>query len=299
MPLLKPDAKTVFLCNACLGAAPWAGGYLVGYPGFDGICDWCGSLAQQVAARDVSEPQIAQHGPFEWSPSLEVAKHDPWVWDVNLYYRDLRVPTDATRAQIKAAYQALGGQDDDRLTYIVKVLLDPEKRAAYDSIQPGDFYFDKFIREAVQQRILDDLAGWTEPTEGDLAEHQRTLKEDLDRRMNRPVSDSPLDRDSLSDETASNRSDWGYYAWRTAAPAAETMALWRCQLALAMREEGFTTALRVGIAKGLDAPWAILPIGHRPVAFLSEGERPTREAASALVRFLTTATRTTLDEREK
>lgn len=292
MALLKPDAKTVFLCGACLDSAPWAGGYLVGYPGFDGICAWCGRLGQQIVSEEVNEPQVAQYGPFEWSPSLVVEPYRLWVWDVNCYYRDLGVPTDATRAQIKAAYQAANGEEDDRLTYIVKVLLDPEKRAVYDSIQPGDFYFDKFLREVVVQRVLDDSSEWVEPTEAEMEEHLRTLKEDLDQRMNRPVSAAPLDGDSLSEQTAHDRSAWGYYAWRTGARADYRMALWRCHLALAMREEGATATLRVGIARGLDAPWVVLPIGHRPVAFLGEGERPTLELARSLVRFLTTATRT-------
>lgn len=287
MALLKPDTKTVFLCGACLDSAPWAGGHLVGHPGFDGICDWCGRLAQQVVSEGVNDPQVAAYGPFEWSSSLTIEPYRPFVWDVNCYYRDLGVPTDATRREIREAYQRLGGQDDERLTYIVKVLLDPEQRAIYDAIQPGDFLFDQYLRAVVQQRVLDDSFEWTEPTEAEIEEHLRTLKEDLDRRMNRPVSEGPVDKDALSRETPLHRSAWGYYVWKMGGDHQHRMARWRCALALAMRDQGAVVNLRVGIARGLDAPWVILPIGHRPVAFLGEGEQPTRELAHAVIRFLT------------
>lgn len=292
MVLLKPDSGTVFLCSSCLNGAPWAGGHLVGYPGCDGICDWCGSLAQQVVGDGVNEPQVGQWGPFEWSPSLTIEVYRPFVWDVNRYYHDLGVPTDATRRQIKEAYQARG-LDDDRLTHIVKVLLDPERRATYDSLQPGDFLFDKYLRAVVQQRVLDDAGSWVDPTDEEMMEHARTLMEDLDRRMNRPVSEGPVDKDALSDQNPLNQSAWGYYIWRMGGSHEYRMARWRCELALAMREQGVVRHLRVGIARGLDAPWVILPIGHRPVAFLGEREQPTGELAHAVVRFLTRDTRTT------
>jgi hypothetical protein len=285
MALLKAERGTTFLCNRCLNNAPFTGQFLVGYPGCDGICNWCGSLAQTVCASEVNEPQVGAYGPFEFSMSVTVEVYRPHVWDVNRYYADLGVATDATRKEIRHRYQAVEGWASDRLTYIVKVLLDPERRAVYDAIQPGDFYFDKYLRRAVEERVLEDSGAWDTD---DLPEGE-SLREDLDRRMDRPVSqaaDEVVDKDALSRQTALNQSRWGYYRWRTGCSGESVLGKWRCLLALAAREMGVTPTLRVGLAGHLSGPWTVQPIGHRPVAFLGDGEQPTLEHARGVLLLL-------------
>lgn len=65
------------------------------------------------------------------------------VHDVNGYYRALGVPHDATRRQLMEAYQARGGENDAYLTLVFRTLLNPQQRAAYDALPPGQPLYDQ------------------------------------------------------------------------------------------------------------------------------------------------------------
>lgn len=74
-------------------------------------------------------------------------------WDANGYYRELDVHWKATRKELRQAYQRLDGQDSRRLTYVLKQLLNPEVRRAYDSTPLGEpFLDDLYVQEEIKRR---------------------------------------------------------------------------------------------------------------------------------------------------
>jgi hypothetical protein len=77
------------------------------------------------------------------------------VHDVNGYYRELGVRSDATRRQLMEAYRARGGENDARLTMIFCTLLNPKQRAAYDALPPGRPMLDQpAVEEILAQASL-------------------------------------------------------------------------------------------------------------------------------------------------
>lgn len=275
----------VFICDEC-GPVEGAliGRFYVGYIGADGICAWCGRLARNVYDSAVDEPQIGQWGEFEFSTSLELDIVRRIVYDPNGFYRCLGVPTDATREQIRTAYQLLEGWTDDRLTYAVKVLLNTERRARYDALEPGDFWFDPWLRQSIEEEVLRSGNAVAADPDDPNYDPSESVKADLDRREGKPLSEG-LDKDSWSDQNLSQPA-WGHYVWRTMRVPTYDLAQWRSELALAMREQGVTARIAVGFARGTTTPFVIRPIGHRPVVFLGEGERPTKDLAAEAVKTL-------------
>lgn len=103
----------------------------------------------------------------------------PVVHDVSGYYARLGVPPDATRRRLREAYQALDGSSSVELTRILKVLLDPVQRAAYDARQPGSTYFDApavetLLRKAAAQAARQNAEYGTTVTARDIL---KTLSE--------------------------------------------------------------------------------------------------------------------------
>lgn len=72
-------------------------------------------------------------------------------WDVNGYYRDLKVHPDATRRELMQAYLAANGQSSPRLTYCFKQLLNPEVRKAYDATPLGERFLDEYTQDELRK----------------------------------------------------------------------------------------------------------------------------------------------------
>ena len=62
--------------------------------------------------------------PLACPTTLAVERLPVWSWDVNCYYRDLGVQWNATRQEVRAAFQALGHSPSSRHTMIARSLLD-------------------------------------------------------------------------------------------------------------------------------------------------------------------------------
>lgn len=279
------QTEGLFLCESCV-PSKYGGRFYCGALGTDGICAWCGRLSSQVYQRSIDDPQVARYGPFEFSTSLDLDIRNRIIYDTNGYYRDLGVDPRATKAEIRDRFAEIDGWSDERLTYIARVLLNDDRRDVYDSLAPGDIYFDKYVAQSIEEEILASGHALAADPEDPEYDPSKSIKKDLASREDRPASAGSLDKDSLSGQTASVPT-WGYYTWRTfTEDFYGVLAEWRCQLALALREKGVRASLSVGFVQGRDAPWTIRPVGNRFVVFLAADEQPTSEHAQAAVASL-------------
>lgn len=108
-----------------------------------GITDLVPSKVTYGAAQPIF---VACSGPLAVSSCKELAVDYPMVWDVNGYYRDLGIaaPYRPTRKDLRQAYQARGGAEDVRMTYVLKQLLDDELRHRYDRMPLGSVFDDEY-----------------------------------------------------------------------------------------------------------------------------------------------------------
>jgi hypothetical protein len=271
----RPDLKKPPLLNRRAG------------PGDGAFADdiWVGDPEEWVAERSPAyvadqerpKPRAIEAGPMEFSTSVGL---QPWpvvVWDVNAYYAELGVSWRATRTQIREAYQRLGGDRSDRLTYIVKQLLDPAVRANYDATQPGSVFFDRYIAEYVKAQMLADQ----------VADHGRILTFDdqiaadlnaidLTKFMNRPFDMVPPEMQNVG-----TRWRWGYYLWTSDTYDTDRLRQWQELLVSALAGKGVILNLSVGLVGGSLEPMRVEAVGYRVVVFLGDDELPTLQLAQA------------------
>jgi hypothetical protein len=229
--------------------------------------------AEEVEAMYL-RPVAVPAGPYEFATGQEL---EPWptiVWDVNGYYAELGVTHQATRAELKAAYQARSGWGSARLTYILRQLLDPEIRAAYDSSRPGSVFFDEYIARWFHDQSLADSIkeeGRLLTLDERIAKGQEEL--DLSQYLNKPYD---LDK-PLGDEVPLAWR-WGYYLYGAFSHDHELLNKWQNSLLTAKSLK--PDKLCVGLLAASDpAPVRLVLIGLRLVAFVREGTEITHAHA--------------------
>lgn len=250
--------------------------YVIGHVNYGAsVCDRCGvNPAWFVLSPLADEPQQCGQWfgyPESCSTSLAVERLPTVVWDVNMYYRHLGVPVDATRKEIRTAYQALGNNPSSRLTMIVKTLLDPDLRFRYDMTEPGHLWMDEEIAAVIRrarieesERLRKDHEAWGEDLVFD--EDFETAEEILD---NERSKNQDVGHDSWDDEDVTPW-PYSYYAWRTDARDTDRLALWQRLLVKAISDRGVALPLVVGLVGHSRVPFQIRKIGSNRVVFLSD-----------------------------
>jgi hypothetical protein len=195
------------------------------------------------------------------------------VWDVNAYYAELGISWRASKPEIREAYQRRHGDRSDRLTYIVKQLLDPEVRAAYDACQPGSVFFDRYIAAYVKDQILRDQV----IEEGRILDFEDQIAPiDLSRYMNQP-----FDMVAPEEGEWGTRWRWGFYLWASDDYDTVKLRQWQGLLVEALARKGVVLKLSVGLVGGSPEPMRVEAVGYRIVAFLSDDEQPIPQLAEA------------------
>ncbi|MFE0490174.1 J domain-containing protein [Streptomyces griseoaurantiacus] len=231
------------------------------------------------------------------STALEPAppRPAPVVHDVNGYYATLGVPTDATRRQLREAYQALDGQSSVELTRIFKTLINPKLRAAYDAQQTATTYFDAssveiLLRQAALHAARQNAEHGTEITARDILS---TLAE----RLGKPILEflaSPSTA-SFHDEGTRGRQPsppldawaYSYLLLDSTCDDVDRLAQWQQRLARALADRD-CPQFTVGFHGIPGRPFLVAKDLGTPVFFLHE-ERPVTEeliAAAATAAFL-------------
>lgn len=246
-------------------------------------------------------PSLVGDGPPECSSSTVLSVVPAYIHDVNGYYRELGVPTNATRKQLRMAYQAKDGQSSPRLTYIFRQLLNPETRRAYDLVPFGELFMDAYVLDMLKRRMhaersrrmshladlgvnLDDVS--QESIERDILAEMGYM--DPDEKPVQTPDDTPSevvdeDPEPGQDDPDPAKFEYSFYAWRTRPrpDAPEKMREWQHQLVRALSKEGLTLRFAVGV-HGQPNPWLSAEVGYRTVFFLGADEEPTPALAEAL-----------------
>lgn len=199
-------------------------------------------------------PRLIGEGPPSFSTSTSIIPHLRFVWDTNGYYWELGVATDATRRDLRVAYQRSAGWESARLTYIFSQLIDPSVRRHYDATPLGSLFWDDYV-EAEWRRIQSRHRG------------------------ERVVDDPPEER-----EGAGEGWPWSFYQWGSACEDGGLLARWQSALVGAFSERGLDLMMSVGFLGTIDphSSHRVAKVGYRIVAFLGEGVEPDEVIARAV-----------------
>lgn len=213
----------------------------------------------------------------------------PVVHDVNGYYARLGVPPTASKREIREAYQALDGQSDAELTEIFKVLINRERRAAYDAKQPGTTFVDRaavqtILRQAAARAAQENAEYGTGRTARDIIE---TLAEET----GNPVlqflasgSTEGFDDDGTRGRhpSSSPPAAWSYSYLLLASTCEDVarLAQWQEGLAQALAGRGYTH-FAVGFHAASTQQFLVMRDLGIPVVFLHEEATVTGELITA------------------
>lgn len=232
-----------------------------------------------------TRPRLVGDGEVDFSTCLDLERPYVFVWDVNGYYAALGISTDASRLQIREAYQRLEGWNSFRLTYIVKQLLDPEQREVYDKIPLGsifvDYWVDTALRRAAAKKNISLMASGE-------ATYEKIY--------GGPGFDAKdvVDKDSWSgqygdlhivDQPGKEDYGWSYYLWDTddRSEVAQILDWWRNLLSVEVGTRNGKLRLAVGLFGDPDfqEQWKVHWVGYRTVVFL--GDHPMDLLASKAI----------------
>lgn len=219
-------------------------------------------------------------------PALRPA---PVVHDVNGYYARLGVSPTATKREIREAYQALDGPNDAELTEIFKVLINRDRRAAYDARQPGSTYLDRaavqtILRKAAAQASRENAEYGTGRTARDIV---KTLAEETGNPVLQFLAsgsaegfhdDGERDRHPSSSPPAAW--PYSYLLLASTCDDVDRLAQWREGLAQALAGRG-CTHFAVGFHAANGQPFLVVRDIGIPVVFLHERATVTGELITA------------------
>ena len=196
------------------------------------------------------------------------------IWDVNGYYRSLGFgwPYDPTKKQLRIAYQERNGQDDERLTYHFKQLLDPQIRAEYDAMPLGSRYDDIYVKHENKKK-LSDIAKEESVESGKLVTVQDLIDEDERERREIPELEP----------TKNYRWNWGYYTFKSRKYDPEILAAWQSVLVEEFSAQGLEVVIAIGYIGKTKKDVVLKVHDGQDVIFLNEETEPTNELAKTAV----------------
>lgn len=224
------------------------------------------------------DPAQAGEGVRTCSTSMELECWPSVVWDVNGYYRELGVGWAATRKQMLRSYLMRGGQDDERLTYILSQLLDPEVRRAYDACPLGESFFDEYVAAEIRKQALRVARRLSVSADKALSILGYEIRDDD------PESDSDVDipqedgENGVTSEASSEAPEvwpYTYYLWRMRKremrlATVEVMRRWQEAIIAECGARGVSINFGVGIMGGGRASRVLtLSVRDARVAFVS------------------------------
>lgn len=208
---------------------------------------------------------IEGKGPLECSTSVAVERWPSIVWDPNGYYRELGVLPQATRRELREAYQALGGQHSQRLTYIMHQLLDPEVRAAYDATPSGSMFLDDYLAEELRRRSAREISHRRGQAlaRGDIMSEEPLEVVDWDDVIGQTDGLPP---EQGPGEHHASKPTWGYSYLRIddARMDSDLARRWQYELVVALGPSRGATNLIVGLHGGVAPDTYVLTVDEAP-----------------------------------
>lgn len=237
-------------------------------------------------------PHKVGYGPAYASSCTTLAVSPEIIWDVNGYYRMLGFSAPykgITKADLRLAYHAQGGEDSVMLTRVFQLLIDSEKRHAYNCAPFGEQFLDE-----VQQQLLKDEA-YREAARRSRDEGHTVSKDQV-------LDDWGLvfipDEDPGAEDVGAIGHDlvdpfeddfqlwaWGYYQWGSHCTATARLAQWQGFLAAELSRQGVHMRFAVGFSgrRRTDSEWVTAVIGPHLAFFIREDVEPTDGHAAAAV----------------
>lgn len=236
------------------------------------------SLDELVPPEESTLPDIWGLGPVSFSTSVEVLPvHPPTViWDVNRYYKTLKVSPKATKGDLRKSYQEMEGQNDEYATYVLHQLLNPVVRRQYDLMPLGSILLDHFVQEEIKRRA--SLEAARRRTSG----HQSSTDEVLAEWGFQGVEHE----EAPATEMAVDDSDvWQYsfYLWEVQPELHQAVYARRWQEAIVRisAKVGLRRQISIGIKRKTrnHSPYLIANYQNRDIVFLQEGSAPAESIA--------------------
>lgn len=274
---IRQPKDTVWICSGCR-RPDLDDAWRLQPIGIEGLCVRCGRTTPALHDQRAQALQLVESG---YSPltstSEELVPYRPYVWDVNRYYADLGVPTDARLPELVRAFYVRDGENSRRLTVAMKCLGNRQRRAYYDSLQPPQLLFDCFVREAMEKRLRDQ--GRTDDLrylDADRAIRVRDTSGGLD-------ADEDLGKDVPPPQAS-------YYLWQSNRRDGCALATWRAHLSGFLRQRGIHQ-IAVGWHGATDQPFEVVtpPAYSVPVFLLHQDEEPLEALAELAVSRATVA----------
>jgi hypothetical protein len=233
------------------------------------------------------EPLLRGRG-SSWCSSETALDLFPRVcWDVNGYYRSLGVHWRAPRKELREAYQVLDGQASVWLTYVLRQLLDPAVRRAYDQSPLGEpFLDDDFVQEGIKRKAYEEA--YRRTMDGVVTERDEVLDEwgltavpaDNANPDDRVDTDAPVGQDEPhSQETW----EYSFYLWRTILRSLPTLQRWQELILRELSVCRSTVRFAVGMIGKEQAPYVLGSREKDFIIFLNEDCLPTAELAAQAV----------------
>jgi hypothetical protein len=224
--------------------------------------------ADAEAAQLRATPYPVRVGELEFSTSQALVRWPYVVWDVNAYYSTLKVRPSASNREIREAYFRQKGHNSVRLTYIVKQLLDPQVRRAYDSCRPGSTFFDRYVAEYVKHKAMEDHRREF----GRSLSMEEQAEEGLDTLDLTQFANQEIDLEGRHSPVIGSVWKWGYYLWKTSSYDIDKLAAWQQALCVAFSDSPRRFA--VGLMAG-DRQAQVVQVGYHSVAFINVNVDPT------------------------
>lgn len=242
-------------------------------------------------------PVALGSGPLECSSETALSVRPVWIYDVNGYYSALEVDPNLkpspTKASLMRAFYILQprGPEDEWITYAFTQLIKPEVRDVYDTLIPGQKYFDRFEEEILRRKVKDEALRRMADRGDDLldadifAQEQKDLFEEAG--LNTDTPEEVLDEVGSAEQDAlvPPRFSYAYYLWRTRIRSEDQLELlgeWQGLLAVALSRRGIKTKFSVGLMGRMPQAWVMARVGFREVYFLNCLIPPTSAMADAL-----------------
>jgi len=233
------------------------------------------------------------HGrPAQASSCGTVAVQPPFSWDVCAYYLILGVHWRATKGEIRRAYVARcarpdGQVQDERLTYVVAQLSDPEVRRAYDMTPLGGVFLrDREVAAAIRRRAAAE-AGRRMSEGEDITADEVMNEMGFQAAPPEPEGEEagePAERPAQA-RTSRWALQWGHYAVAgpqgIQRPDAAVLEAWQGMVAAALRERGVTAGFAVAQGYG-ESPMVLRDINEGCIVFVT-GERASPQKAQEAV----------------
>lgn len=217
---------------------------------------------------------VVGHGPTTASTCTVLDVPGRFIFDTNRYYADLGVRTDATRRELREAYQAKAGHTSTRLTYVFKQLLDPQIRSRYDATPLGSLFLDDYVMEWLRRLRVQESSALRAAGRVDEAE---VLEADSFGGLLDTEAREDQDEPPTSDRTMWS---WGFYLRRSDCFDVERISQWQELLVSALARGGLHLQLEVGFCGDMALKWDFYRDGDRILVFLNEDEQPTEALAA-------------------